>query len=286
MKKRLVLSICLFAFVPVRAAILGTPKTAEDIQKRLAEIPPEQNYRTRAVLYSELGTIEYKQGHWDAAIEAFDNSLTYGPPTILKKHIYLYMGKSYESSGRIDKAISAYEQAAIFDKRNWRRHRDLAGLYERENLLEKAVASYETALRYNPKEASVHFSLGRIFRQVSQYEKAETHLVSALDLGQREADVFSELSFVFENEGKYSEAAAACDETLTDASGADEWARLIYLSLLGRQPELTAKGFAGLRKKNVPDETIRFYEALKRYMDGNPAVENSQLMALFKDVLQ
>jgi tetratricopeptide (TPR) repeat protein len=286
MKKRIVFSICFLIATMARASFLKTPQTVEKIQHRLSEIPLERSYRTRAVLLSELGTLYYRQGRFEEAIEAFDNSLTYGPPTVLKKHIYLYLGKSYESSGRIDKAISAYEQAVNFDKRNWKRYRDLGGLYEREHLLEKAVASYESALRYNPKEATVHFSLGRIYRQVSQYEKAETHFVTALDLGQSEKDVFSELSFVFEAQGKFSEAASACDETLTDASSQEEWARLVYLAALGRQTELAAKGMAGLRKKNVTDETIRFYEALIRYAEGRSDINDPSLKGFFKETMQ
>jgi tetratricopeptide (TPR) repeat protein len=284
---KIFLFLIVFSVLPAtNAAFLAPSKSVEDLQKKLADIPPERNYRARSVLLSELGTQLYKEGRWVEAIEAFDDALSYGPPTVLKKHIYLYMGKSYESSGRIDKAITAYEQAVLFDKRNWRRHRDLAGLYEHEHLFEKAIGSYETALRYNPKEPSVHFALGRIYRRLSRFEKAEPHFVAALDHGYAPADVFSELSQVFEAQGKYSEAASSCAEVLTEASPPEDWARLVYLSLLGRQDDLSAKGLAALQKKNVSDETIRFYEALKRYIGGNPAVENSQLIALFKDILQ
>ncbi len=258
----------------------------EEIRKKLADIPPERNFRARAVLLNDLGTQLYKEGRWDEAIEAFDNALSYGPPTVLKKHIHLYMGKSYESSGRLDKALTSYEQAALFDKRNWRRHRDLAGLYERADLIEKAVGSYAKALRYNPRESSVHFALGRLDRRLARYEQAETHFLAALEYGQNQNDVFAELSLVFEAQGKFSEAAAAANEVTGGDAPAADWARLTYLSILGRQDDLIAKSFEGLKKKGVSEETIRFYEALKRYIGANPSQDDARFAAQLKDILK
>lgn len=287
MNRRVVATMILLGApgTPLHASFLSGPKTVEELQKKIDEIPPERNYRTRSVLLSELGTQLYKQARWDEAVEAFDSSLGYAPPTVLKKHIYLYMGKSYESAGRIDKAMSAYEQAVVFDRRNWRRHRDLARLYETANLRDKAISSYEKALKYNSREPSVHFAVGRLYRMNSLLEKAEKNFVSALDHGYNQTNVFRELSLVFEAQGKFNEAAMASKETLKESSAPEEWARLVYLSLLARQPELANEGMAALKKKNVGAETIRFYEALQTYISGRD-INNGPLNALFKETLQ
>lgn len=271
---------------PVWGAFLSGPKTVDELRQKIDEIPPERNYRTRSVLLYELGRELYKQGRWDEAVESFDSALSYAPPTALKKHIYLYMGKSYESAGRTDKAITAYEQAVLFDRRNWRRHRDLARLYEIVNLRHKAISSYEKALKYNPKEPSVHFYLGRLYRMISFFEKAEKNLVSALDYGYDQTSVFRELSIVFEAQGKFTEAASASKETIKETSSLEEWARLYYLALLSHQEELAKTAMAALEKNKASEETIRFYEALNRYTSGRRAVSNTQLNALFKETLQ
>ena len=123
-------------FLSLLAIVLGAPqggeaflfsgqKTIEKTQAKIAQLPEKGKLRTKAVLYSDLGVMQYKQGNFDAAIAALEQALTYRPKKKIKKRTYLYLGKSYESHVGLEEAIGAYEQAVIYDRKNWKRHRDL-----------------------------------------------------------------------------------------------------------------------------------------------------------------
>src|SRR4051812_11626054 len=83
----------------------------QELREQIAALPAEGKDNLRAILYSDLGNSLYRQGRMPEAAQAFEQSLLAAPGYKLRRHNYLYLGKSYESSGRPDKAIPAYEQA-------------------------------------------------------------------------------------------------------------------------------------------------------------------------------
>src|SRR4051812_47004961 len=110
----------------LHAALFAGPPSEPKIRERLTELPKEGKSRTKALLRSDLGTLLYEQGKMREAAYEFEKALDEDTSRSMKRHIYLYLGKSYESFERPDKAIAAYEQALAYDPKNWRRHRDLA----------------------------------------------------------------------------------------------------------------------------------------------------------------
>lgn len=252
-----------FSFIVFFSTVSGASIT--DLRQRRDALPDDSS-RARSVLSSEIATLLYNNGAYDDAIAEFDRSLQDGPPRFILKHIYLYLGKCYESSGRPDKSIDAYEKAVDYDKRNWKRHRDLARTYEMVKLHHNAIHSLQLSLKLNPTEPSVYFSLGQIWSEMRLYEKAETVFIKALDNGCDHAAVFNELSRVFQGQGKFGEAASALNEVISDTSPATEWARLIYLAALSQNEDLVKKGLSSLRRAHAGDETIHFYEELTTYL--------------------
>ena len=107
----------------------------------------------------EEGITLYREGKYTAAIAHFENLLSGSTSRSERRPLYRFLGKSYESIGRNDKAVSAYEEAVQYDTRNWRRHRDLGGLYELSSLNQEALACYKKAYKLNPKEAMLLLDL-------------------------------------------------------------------------------------------------------------------------------
>ncbi len=248
--------------------------SSASIQSKLNDLGDRGSGRARAQLHSDLGTALFKEGRNIEASDAFEKALSFDTSRSQRRHIYLFLGKSYESSGRLDKAISAYENATLYDKKNWKRHRDLAGLYEQAELFWKAKASYEEAVGLNPKEPSLFISMGRIWRKIGLYSYAESWLDKALATGTDRPAVQEQLSFVYEGQGRFDRAAAACADT------ADNGKRLIYLAGLAGNDALVKEGQARLAKSKMARGTRQDYENLVQWLqrprppDGkNPFIE-------------
>lgn len=274
----------------VEANIFVKDRTEQEIQEKIEKLPKEGKDRTKSILYSELGHSQYKLGRFKEAVESYEQALRHRPSDLTKRHIYLFLGKCYESIGRMDKAIEAYESSVEYDKRNWKRHRDLATSYEQANLYSNAVDSYKNAIKYNSREPSLYFSLGRTYRKLGFYYEAEKNQVRAMDLGYSHGAVFQELSIVFEGLGRFSEAAASLKEVIGAGSSIADWGRLIYLSALAKDKKMVGDGLKGLYQKKPNRETVLFYEDIARVMTEEHAdfshsdLKSSYLQSLINGV--
>jgi tetratricopeptide (TPR) repeat protein len=183
----------------------------------------------------------------------------------------------------LDKAINAYENAVLYDKRNWRRHRDLGGLYEQAELLLKAKYSYSRALELNPKEPGLFLSMGRVWRKMTLYSYALPWLEKALVSGQDIGLVQEQLSLLYEGQGQFDKAAAACEATNDDGK------RLIYLALLAGNTRIVKEGQSRLTQAKVSRETRQVYENLIELLQHPPMdilagkTSNPALQAMLKN---
>jgi tetratricopeptide (TPR) repeat protein len=266
--------VCFFLLpLGVRGAIpfFSREKSIQEIQREIDGLPKVGKEKTKARLYTDLGDVFYKNGQMMDAAQSYEEALKYRSRDNLKKHIYRYLGKCYESAAHYDKAISAYEKAVEFDRKNWRLHRDLARIYEMVKLNQKSLESYEKAIHLAPKKPYNYFFAARIYRDEGLLKKAEDYFVKSLELGYKPESVFAELSLVFERAGRFGEAADALNETLFEGSKIKQWGRLIYLATLSDNEELMKKGMDQLYEKNASEDTIRFYEDIIRLGKMNPS---------------
>lgn len=277
MRRTIIFSFALLVVTTMHADIFSKFRTKEEIERKLSRLPAEGRRHTKAILYSALGTLLYREGKMVVAAQQFEKALQEAPTLPLKRHIYRYLGKSYESAGLADKAIKAYEASIQVDRRNWRRHRDVAHLYEETGLLQQASGAYRAALKLSPKEASVHHALGRTWRKLGLYGKAKASLEKGLGLGYDRVSVSQELSFVYEGQGRFGEAASSYRNTLTSTSSSEAWARVLYLAVLSRQAPLAQEALGFIKKDR------QFYEALVEFGRTN-STDNSTLRALLNEI--
>ncbi len=252
------------------AGILFSEDTLESVQQKLDALPAEGNRSKKALLQTSLGRLLYRQGRFEEAAVAYETALSYNPNRSLKREGYLYLGKSQESSGRPDKALEAYQQAAFYDRKNWRRHRDLAQIYESVLLYPDAVASYITAIKYNPKSPQIYLSLGRTYRKMGLYQEAEVALKKSEGLDHDSAALFHEFSLVCEGSGRFEEAATRQRRALSPSSPIPDWGRLIYLAALAGDKTLANEGLSQIRKRETLPDTVSFYEELVDLIGRKP----------------
>lgn len=265
---RLFLLVALSAF-PLNAALFSEPTVAE-LQQKIDRLPADSRSRSKAALYSEIGKKHYQAGRMPEAAAAFATALESNGSKAMKRHDYLYLGKSYESSGRADKAVDAYRQALAYDSRNWRRHRDLGLLYKRVRLTDEAITELQAALALEPDEPTLHFDLGSVWREEGLYADAERALKRALALGHDKNRVNREMSFVLEGQGRFAEAAEFFEKTLGPSPSSPELARLIYLYALGHSSAAARAAVDRLRASGASTATVSFYDSLARLAAGGP----------------
>jgi len=244
--------------------------TVPELKEKISKLPESGRESTKAMLLTELGIGLYREGKLDEAIQVLVEAEGLSPRAGVCRQLYRYLGKCYESSGRLDKAIGAYESSVKYDRKNWKRHRDLARLYRQAKLYWKAEESYSIAAKLNPDKAELFFALGKTWADLGFYSYAEENLIKALELGHGHREVFFELSGVFEGMGRYSEAAGSWKEVISDSSPDPDWARLIYLAVLAGDKDLAEMGLNKLISRDAPKETIEFYGDLVRLISTDP----------------
>src|SRR5205823_5697900 len=157
----------------------------------------------------------YESGQMNEAAAAYESALENKTTRAMRRHLFLYLGKAYESSGRPDKSLEPYRQAVEYDSKNWRRYRDLGRVYGDVKLFDEAIASFKSAMALKPNESSLLFDRGAVYRNAGFYGYAETDLKKALESGHDAEAVNREFSFVYEGMGRYADAARRFDQSIT-----------------------------------------------------------------------
>lgn len=261
MRRVNVILIVFLFVVPAQAISMFGSMSSDALQKKISELRDDQK-KQKSELYSELGLRFYLKGQMVEASQAFEKAIEGPLSTSTKRKVYLYLGKSYESSDRPDKAIEAYEQSVQLDPQNWRRYRDLAQQYLRVKIYKSAIVGFDKAIELNPKESSLPFLLGRTYQEMGLYVRAESNLKKAASLGVSGADLDREFSYIYEGKGHYAAAADMWKKTLTPASNEEDIGRYIALAGLAHNKIMAEDGLSMLKKGKASAETIAFYQSL------------------------
>jgi tetratricopeptide (TPR) repeat protein len=256
----------LFGALPVAHAM-----SIDEINKLLAALPANDKGLQRGTLNMEMGRELYRLGRMAEAAQAYETALQFDTSKRMRRTIYLYLAKSYESSNQPEKATKAYEEALARDKRNWRRHRDLGLQYETLGRYDDAVARYERALRLEPSKTVVMMALARTYRKMGLAEYAEDWLKKALAANHRASEVDQELSYVYEMEGRYPESAQVWMSAIGPGlAPVDQLCRLVYLGLLSNDPVLVKKAMKRVKAARKSKDTGVFYENLVQLLTQHP----------------
>jgi tetratricopeptide (TPR) repeat protein len=111
--------------------------------------------------YGALAEAERRQGHVDAAVEAYRRWLAIYP--------YTYVGVLYRELGLIElrgqryvDARKDFEQAVHLDARDWQAYYWLGHAHRRLGRIEEARIAWQNVVRLNPEFAPVHEQLRRL----------------------------------------------------------------------------------------------------------------------------
>jgi tetratricopeptide (TPR) repeat protein len=150
------------------------------------------------------------------------------------------LGTAYEDEGRLDDAITQYEQALTIKPSFLRSHHNLANALRRQGRLNEAIAQYQEALKYDQgQDASDDYDhLGRIFFRKGQMDNAIAQYQAALKLDPGNADACNNFAGALLAEGRLEEAAGQSQAALKiqphSASVQSNLARILWM--LARSP--------------------------------------------------
>jgi len=126
-----------------------------------------------AEAYRYLGLALYADGHYDAALHAFDEALAREPEgSPANADVYFDMGITHRDQGDPRRAAIAYRRALSLRPDFWEAHSNLGVVLHDQGKLDEAVAEYRAAKRLNPDEASVRSNLGNTLCDKEDFDDA------------------------------------------------------------------------------------------------------------------
>jgi protein O-GlcNAc transferase len=119
--------------------------------------------------YRYLGLAQYAAGRYEAALNAFQQSLLREPRN---PDVYYDMGITFRDQGDLRRAAIAYRHALSLRPDFWEAHSNLGVVLHDLGRLEDAVTEYRVAKRLNPQEASIRNNLGNTYCDQTNFDSA------------------------------------------------------------------------------------------------------------------
>jgi tetratricopeptide (TPR) repeat protein len=172
------------AFTEASRLLPGFPEThsqlsylfyrMDDPEAALAEARTALSMDTaNAEAYRYLGLALYADGHYDAALHAFDEALDHEPAgSLANADVYFDMGITHRDQGDLRRAAIAYRHALSLRPDFWEAHSNLGVVLHDQGKLDESIAEYRLAKRLNPEDASVRNNLGNTLCDKEDFDSA------------------------------------------------------------------------------------------------------------------
>jgi tetratricopeptide (TPR) repeat protein len=96
---------------------------------------------------------------------------------------YFYLGQLYELGGNDRKAVRAYEDGLVVDRKRTDYYLRIAGIHEKNGDDFLALLTLEGAVKAGVRKADIHLKRGVLFFRQARYERALEEFQAALALG-------------------------------------------------------------------------------------------------------
>ena len=142
------------------------------------------------------GKVLSKLGHYDSAIQAYDEAIRINPQLVIR--ITPQLAEAWYNKGDVydmplvayDKVIAAYDKVIELDPQNveaWKNKGDALdnlGRYdEAKQAYDKVIAAYDKAIELDPNDTDTWYHRGNAFEGLGKYDEAVRSFNNAGDLG-------------------------------------------------------------------------------------------------------
>jgi len=163
-----------------------------------------------AILHTGLGTILFRQGKINEAINELEAAVTFEPDGTTFNNL----GVALATVGRLDEAIAYHKKAIGLNPQNTEALYDIGNIYLAKGMLKEAIGEYDKALSINPKYAKAHGNLGIAFAQQGNLDKAIEHFRQASEIDPNNIGVRYNLAVALDNTGRLEDAVNQYREIL------------------------------------------------------------------------
>ncbi|MGO9244978.1 MAG: tetratricopeptide repeat protein [Verrucomicrobiia bacterium] len=201
------------------------------------------------VLAIALGTLTWRRNQdYRNDIALWDDTVAKCPQNSRAQY---NLGGALTQTGKIDEAITHYEQALRIKPDYAEAHNNLGMVLAKTGKIEEAVTHYKQSLQINPKNAEADNNLGSAFFQEGKINDAIGRYEQALQIRPDYAEAHRNLGIVLMQTGKIQDAIAQYEEALgSKPDYADAHYSLgLALARLGRLQEAVQHWEQALRIK-------------------------------------
>ena len=175
----------------------------------------------------------FNDGNYKLAAGEFDLILTRQLSSENKKSAYRYLGKSYEKTGDLDKAISTYQLAAQLFPNDIPILLSLADIYRYVGLMDRARSSYSEILELKPHNFNANTGLAETYYGLGFLSRAEESYKKAISISpDNNSGLRKKYAQCLFKQRKYIQAEASAAKAVKELnSDADAWlllARIYY----------------------------------------------------------
>jgi serine/threonine protein kinase/tetratricopeptide (TPR) repeat protein len=185
-------------------------------------------------------------------------------------HAHQFLGGAYNTLGRFDEAIAAFNEAIELEPNNAGAHQSLARAYWiGKGMVEESIVELEHAVALNPQSGYAYLQLVFLHTLVGNYSRAEAAAEHAIELqekyisgkeGLQVVGAHTRLGYCYYRQARYDEAIAEYQLELEFLKASDHALRDRSLTELEQK-----MGAAYLRKGMSEEAEQHFKSALKRY---------------------
>jgi tetratricopeptide (TPR) repeat protein len=169
------------------------------------------------------------------------------------------LGQALLQKGRVDEAITQYQQALEINPNSVGAHLNLGNALSQEGKADKAIRQFEQALQTNPDDATAHLNLGNALCQKGKLDEGIRHFEQALQIKPDDAGAHNSLGNALCQKGKPDEGIRHFEQALQTNPGF--------------APAHYNLGIALLQKGGVSEAIIHFQKALQ-IAPANPSIQN------------
>ncbi len=138
-----------------------------DFQKSIELAPAEFGYRANG----NIGLIYHKQGQYDKALEAYNESMSYDDS---KADVFYLRGETYTALEEYQNAIADYRAAIERFSRYDKAYQSLGYAYYKTGQFDQAMEALNQALEITPANPTAHLYKMLIYVTMNEIEQAQT----------------------------------------------------------------------------------------------------------------
>ena len=246
----LIISIGIGGTLPVHAAFPFSFRKPE-IKTDYSQTVWDRMMQEQSMLEMRRGMGEMAASNYQAASNSFARAVIKNAKDPLG---YLLLGASLYWAGKVDDAISEYNEALRLDPQNPMAYQLLGIAAGWKGNVQEAQDYFLKANYFDPNKADTHMNLGSTYAVQRNWDKALEHFRQAVDLAPREALYHYQLGTLYEELGRDALAEESFKKALHYFSDYED--AMLSLGAL-------------YEKLNRPQEALKYYKRAVKTKPGD-----------------